>query len=364
MTIIFVIIGLSVLILGHEAGHFFAAKAMGLRVDEFGFGFPPRIFAWRPKRKIKEGNGAFRQAEGDIEYSINWLPFGGFVKIAGENDRIGGGIEKLNALPEEDKKKVFIFQPAWKRSIIILAGVAMNFVIAWVLFSASFMTGTPKAVFVGGVQESSPAYSVGIASGDIIRNFTDVGEFIDYVNENRGKEITVSVLRGSEEIDFNVVPRVETGPDEGALGVSLSQVGVSPEGFFSSIVSGAKQTYFVSLATIEGFYMMLKNLVIRGSIPSEVAGPVGIFSMANQVGKVGVFYLVSLIALISVNLAILNLIPFPALDGGRFLFIVIEKIKGSPIPVKTEAIVNGVGFALLILLLIVVTVRDVAKILG
>ncbi|MBI3589359.1 MAG: RIP metalloprotease RseP [Candidatus Liptonbacteria bacterium] len=361
MTIILVIIGLSVLILGHEWGHFFAAKKFGLKVDEFGFGFPPRIFAWRPKTK---GNGTLRADQGspgETEYSLNWLPFGGFVKIAGENDRIGGDLDKLRTLPPEEKKRIFLFQPAWKRSVIILAGIMVNFVIGWILFSVVFMLGTPKALIITQVQPGSPAETVGIKPNDIVKGYVDSETFVNFVNANRGKEIEVTVLRSGGELSLKVVPRVKVGPNEGALGVGLSSAGEERQGFFQSIFYGLEQTGLVTWGTVQGFYLLFKDLVTTGKLAAEITGPVGIFTIANQVGKIGWAYLINLVALISVNLAVINLIPFPALDGGRFFLILIEKVKGSPVPIKLEAILNGVGFALLVALMLVITVRDVVR---
>lgn len=346
MTILFVVVGLSLLILGHEWGHFFAAKKFGLKVDEFGFGFPPRMFARR---------------KGETEYSFNWLPFGGFVKIAGENDRMTGDLDKLNNLTEPEKKRIFLFQPAWKRSVIILAGIFVNFVIGWVLFAGVAMVGTPQVLIISNVQENSPAAAAGILPNDVVKDYKDADSFINFVNENRGKEISFSVLRGSEEMMITATPRAQVVEGEGGLGVGLAPAGAEPQGFFGSIKSGFEQTVFVTKGTFAGFYLMLKGLVTSGRVPADIAGPVGIFSVASDVGRIGFAYLVNLIALISINLAVLNLIPFPALDGGRFLMILIEKVKGSPVPVKVEGWINGVGFALLLLLMAVITVRDVVR---
>lgn len=345
MTILIVVIGLSLLILGHEWGHFFAAKKFGLKVDEFGFGFPPRIFA---KRK------------GETEYSFNWLPFGGFVKIAGENDRMTGDLDKLNNLTAPEKKRIFLFQPAWKRSVIILAGIFINFVIGWVLFSSVAMVGTPATMIISNVQENSPAEAAGIKPGDLIQDYKNAEEFIAFVNANRGKEISFTVLRGTEEVVIKATPRAKIVEGEGGLGVGLDS-GQEKVSFFKAFGVGFKQTVFVTEGTFAGFYMMIKGLVTSGKVPADITGPVGIFSVANDIGKIGYIYLVNLIALISVNLAVLNLIPFPALDGGRFVMILAEKIKGSPVPVKVEGIINGVGFALLLLLMVVITARDVVK---
>ena len=345
-TALFVIVGLSILILSHEAGHFFAAKRLGLKVDEFGFGFPPRMFAWK---------------KGETEYSFNWLPFGGFVKIAGENDRIQEGIEKLVSLPEEEKKRLFVFRPAWQRTIVTIAGVFVNFVIGWILIASILMIGTPQAVVVSEVQKGSPAEVWGIESGDVIKNYLRSSDFISFVGENRGKEIEISLQRGKEVITIKVTPRIATTPGEGALGVLLAEAGEAQHGFFPALWEGLKRTGLIFWATILTFYELVKNLLIHGSLLGGVVGPVGIFGVAQQTGELGFIYLVQLISLISINLAAINLIPFPALDGGRLFLIIIEKMKGSPISLKTEAWVNGVGFVFLIFLMIIITIRDVSR---
>lgn len=339
-----VVFGLALLIIGHEAGHFFGAKWLKMKVDEFGIGFPPRMFARR---------------RGETEYSANWLPFGGFVRIAGENDRILDATGAFGNLPAEEKKKLFYFRPAWQRSIVILAGVVMNFVIGWLLISAIYMIGTPFMVIVSGVQADSPAAAAGIQDGDMIQGFTTAAQFSEFTRANRGKEIALSVIRDGSERSFTVALREET--EQGALGVALAEAGVSREDPLTAFISGAKTTRYLTKATVVGFYDLLKNLLFRAAVPAGVMGPVGIFGIAQTAGGAGLVPLIQLLALISINLAVLNLVPFPALDGGRFIMIIIEKIKGSPIPRRAEAAVNGIGFAFLVLLMVIITVRDVAR---
>ncbi len=170
LIVLIVIFGLSFLILSHEAGHFLVAKAFGLKVDEFGFGFPPKIFG---KKK------------GETEYSLNWLPFGGFVRIAGENDGVVKD-ELASTLTDAEKKRIFAFQPAWKRASVMIAGVTVNFLTGWLLLSAVLMIGTPKALVVSDVQKGSPAEAVGVVSGDIVKGFADAQSFIQFVSGHRG----------------------------------------------------------------------------------------------------------------------------------------------------------------------------------
>ncbi len=371
-----VIISLSILILGHEAGHFFAAKFFGIKVSEFGFGFPPRIKAWRFKRKkglssqisftpknlpSKFSGASGETWEDETEYSFNFLPFGGFVKIAGEEEQITSP-EKLGELSPEEKKKYFLFQPAWKRFVVIASGVSVNFAIGWFLLSVVFMLGAPSsAIVVGGVQVGSPAEKAGIAAGDIIKNYSTADNFRNFVNKNRGQEINLQIIRGGKELEFKAVPRVSTKQGEGALGVEFSESGIKPLGFFSALVAGFKESIYISGATFAAFYELLKNLILRGSLLAGVVGPVGIFAIAQKTGELGIIYLFQLIAFISLNLAVLNLIPFPALDGGRLFLIIIEKLKGSPVSVKTQSLINSFGFALLLFLMVIITVRDVVN---
>lgn len=344
LIIIIVIVGLSLLILGHEAGHFFAAKAFGLKVDEFGFGFPPRIGA----RKI-----------GDTEYSVNWLPFGGFVKIAGER----GEFEMLNPDGAQgngsDDPRLLYAQPAWKKGVVMIAGVAVNFLLGWLFLSLTLMIGAPQALVISGVQAGSPAAAAGIISGDIVKGFTAAQPFIDFVNSHRGEETAITVIRNDKEISFNVIPRVKTAPGEGAVGVELTAAGQAREGFFAAVRDGFLNAWIIAWLVLQTFYQLAAQLFAHATLLPGVVGPVGIFGVAEETGKIGFVYLLQLLGIISVNLMVVNLIPFPALDGGRFLMAIIEKIKGSAIPYKVEAWVNGLGFIFLIALMVLLTIRDV-----
>ena len=359
---LFVVIGLSVLILGHEAGHFFVAKLFKLKVDEFGFGFPPRMFAWRPMRWVKEGE-TLRQAQGETEYSFNWLPFGGFVKIAGENDALSNDIAKSDEENAALKKRLFIFQSATVRSLIILAGVIVNFLIGWFLLTLVLLIGTPQAVVITQIQPGSPAEQAGILQGDVVKNVTDSKSFIDFVNQNRGESVTLEVMRGGKDVLIAVVPRAETNPNQGALGVFLADAGTERQGFFGAIWGGLKNSVLICWMTLIAFYDLIKNLLFQGSLLEGVVGPVGIFSVAQETGRIGWIYLIQLLSIISLNLAVVNLFPFPALDGGRFFMILAEKIKGSPISRRIEGIVNVIGFAFLIILMVLLTFRDVRNLL-
>lgn len=350
LIIILVIIGLSVLILGHEAGHFFAAKAFGLKVDEFGIGFPPRMAAWRPKNS-------------ETEYSVNWLPFGGFVRISGERGEFEGispeGETPAAAVTEEDKERLFFSQPAWKKSVIMLAGVFMNFILGWLLIASVFIVGVPQTVVISQVEAGSPAAAAGLQSGDIVKNYTDSQSFIDYIDANKGKPVTFTVIRDDKDITVTATPRTDAPADQGALGVALEEGGAARENFFKALWDGLQDAVVISWLTLQAFYELIKQIFVHASIPSDVVGPVGIFSIAEETGQIGLAYLLQFLGIISLNLMIVNCIPFPALDGGRFLMTIIEKVKGSAIPYKVEAWMNGIGFALLLALMVALTVRDI-----
>ncbi len=337
LTFLIVLIGLSLLILGHEAGHFLTAKLFGLKVDEFGIGFPPRITA------IKRG---------ETEYSVNWLPFGGFVKIAGEEE----GQENATLSPEE-RKGYFFAAKAWKRAVVIGAGVFLNFVFGWLLISGVLMAGTPAILAVRDVAAGSPAAVAGVHAGDLIKGFSHGDDFIAFVKSHSEDSASFTVVRNGKEIPFSITPRDEGGVPR--IGIGLEEGGGEGLGFWSALKTGFVESLNICWLTIRAFGALIVNLFAHASLLEGVVGPVGIFSVANQTSRFGLAYLVELLGAISLNLAVANLIPFPALDGGRLLLIAIEKIKGSPVSKRVEAIANNVGFLLLILIMVLVTIRDV-----
>jgi len=335
--IILVVVFLSILILVHELGHFLSAKKFGLLVEEFGIGLPPRIFG----KKI-----------GETIYSINWLPFGGFVKIYGEN-----GEDKSDK--DVQSSKNFSFLPAWKRGVILFAGVFMNFLLGWLVVSLVFAMGAPESILITDVSSGGPAEVAGLESGDRIVSFAKIEEFQSFINENLGKEITVRVEHLGEVSDFVLTPRVEIPEGEGPLGLVLIQAGFPKSGVVKSLADG----FVFSVKMIGVIFQFLFDLISRAFVGkadfSQVAGPVGIVKITYQAGAMGLIYILQLLALISLNLTVLNILPFPALDGGRLLFLLIEKIKGSPLPLKFEKYANAIGMLILIILMIAITVKDV-----
>ncbi len=345
LTAIFLIIGLSLLVMIHELGHFIAAKQAGIKVEEFGFGFPPRIKAWK---------------RGETEYSINWLPFGGFVRIYGESK------EKLRMMELEtgqpvDEKRSFAHQTIWRRFVVIAAGISINFIAGWLIISSVLMIGAHEAVVLAQIQPGSPAEAAGLLANDELVHFKTATEFVDFTHAEQGKKVSIDVLRDSKPITVEVTLRKLQSETEGPLGAVVSKVGFARLGFFAALWQGLT-TSVVGIAEIfKAFGGLIAQLFGHASLPSNIVGPVGIFGLAGDLGQLGFVYLLQLLAMISLNLAALNAIPFPALDGGRILFLVIEKITGRPIHAKREFWANTISFGFLILLMLVITGRDIVR---
>lgn len=339
MIIFLIIIGISTLIFIHELGHFLAAKFSGIPVEEFGLGYPPRLFA----KKI-----------GETSYSINLLPFGGFVKIHGE--------QQIEAEQREiDEAKAFYNQPAWRRIGVLIAGVAMNFVLGWFIFSSLFLFGTTPELIITQVIPDSPAAQAGLIPNDRLVDFKKAEDFINFINTNKGQEIVLRVKREDKELLIKTTPRFEVPKGEGALGIGINQIGFPKLPFFASLKEGLITSLNIISATFKAIGSLFAGIFTEGKILEGVVGPVGIFQIAFKTAQAGLVYFLTLIGFITINLAVLNILPFPALDGGRILFVLIEKIKGSRIPIKQEALANAIGFAILLFLMFVITIRDITR---
>jgi len=343
LQVVFVI---GLLIFFHELGHFLAARAVGVPVEEFGFGYPPRLL------KIGEWQGT--------EITLNWIPFGGFVRPKGEADEtVEGGMAAASA---------------WKRLVIALSGPVMNFIIGiLVLVLVYTAMGTPVSneALITQIAPESPAMQVGIQPGDIIfsvegENIESIEHLIDKINANVGREITLTIERDGETQSLNITPRENPPQGEGAIGVALSNP-LKPTPFFQSIGQAFETTGFIIRETI-----LLPVRLISGNVDPEVARPVGykgifdIYSQAVEMDQETDVYTaeplpiftLSIIANISIALGITNLLPIPALDGGRILFTLPELIFGKRIPQKFENAVNTISFLLLILLMVFITILD------
>lgn len=369
MVILIVIVSLSILILVHELGHFLLAKLFGVKVEEFGLGFPPRLW----KKKI-----------GETVYSLNLLLFGGFVKIFGEDGekqsqptnapestkiRIPSG--HSDVFVDLDRGRSFAAQPIWQRSVIVLAGIFMNLILGWLVLSVVFMLGSPSHLMVADVASDSPASGAGLSRGDFILEISQAGkilsdpvkasDFIEFMKDAKGEQVLLKVQHQGAIKEVEVAGRQNPPAGQGPLGVSLVEAGFPAEPFFKSIGTAFTTTIKTTGLIVVAFVNLFGKIFVSPEVLETVSGPVGIFALASQAGSMGLVYLLQLMALISLNLAVLNFIPFPALDGGRFLFLILEKIKGSPISPKFQRVVNTVGFAFLIVLMVIVTVRDISR---
>lgn len=366
-TIIIFILVLSVLVLVHEAGHFFTARKFGVKADEFGLGFPPRAIGvykdvkgkWR--RLI--GNKDLEALEGDAKpsdtvYSLNYLPLGGFVKIKGENG---------DSREEQDS---FGAKKIWQRTIILAAGVIMNVILAFVLFSVCYLVGAPQSVEQGGkiqiteVLKESPAAAAGILSGDVIlgadgNNFSSVAQVQDYISSKGNTDVSLNILRGQENISLVIKPEIKD--NKAIIGVGLDQIDTVRYPFFKAIWEGAKHTIILLWLIIAAFFGLIRDLIIGAGAGDAVGGPIRIAQMTGEVARFGFVNLMNFTALLSLNLAVINFLPFPALDGGRILFLAIEKIKGKPVKRETEALIHNIGFMLLMALIVLVTYKDIAR---
>ena len=337
--IIAIIIFLSIFVLIHELGHFLLAKKFGLLVEEFGFGLPPRVWG----KKI-----------GETIYSINALPFGGFVKIYGEN---------REEESQKDASRSFGLLPIGKRAMIISAGVLMNFLLGWLVISIVLNIGIPQAILITDVAQNSPAAEVGLIASDKILGFSKADEFIKYIDEYRGENVVLKIERGGKEMEIQAVPRINPPAGQGALGVALTEVNLPKQNFLSSIWEGLKTSLSIVGTIFAAIFRLIQSALIGKASLETISGPVGIVKITAQAGSLGFIYLLQLLALISLNLVVINIFPFPALDGGRLLFLLIEKIKGSPLPAKFERYANTAGMALLLFLMAVITIKDIMGII-
>ena len=253
----------------------------------------------------------------------------------------------------------FYTQPTWKKSIIVLAGIVVNFILGWLLVSTVLMVGTPKTLVITGIEPGSPAAQIGIAAGDVVKNFTDAQSFIDFVDAHRGQPTDHISAKWQRDRCHCHATRTNVGPNEGPIGVRSCRRRNNARTVLSGALGRTADIIHSCRLIFQTLWQLIKNLFVHASLLAGVVGPVGIFGVAEETGKIGAIYLVQLLGIISLNLAVVNLIPFPALDGGRFLMVIIEKIKGSAIPEKVEAWVNGLGFAFLLLLMLLLTIRDV-----
>lgn len=384
MAILLFFIVLFILILVHEWGHFIVAKKTGMRVDEFGIGFPPKLFS------IKKG---------ETEYSFNSLPIGGFVRIWGENyeqefSPVAGETSdrRSEAIAEAgeggtrvvDTSRAFGNRPKWAQILVLIAGVTMNILFAWFLFTVTALIGTPTPVdeavatesaelYVVGVLPDSPAASVptgakvtGITAGEIFVEGPTATEFSDVVQQANGTPVTITYEINGDTESVTITPvrgLIAEQSERYVVGASLALFEVQQMDMLTAISDGFTSTWHGLVAISAGLWSLISQTFSGNADFSQVAGPIGIVGMVGDAASYGITALLTFTAIISLNLAVINLLPFPALDGGRVVFVLIEAVTRRRIPPEWAGRVNLAGFAILMFLMIAVTFNDITRLL-
>ena len=370
ITAIIFILVLSLLVFVHELGHFLTARRLGVKAEEFGFGFPPRLFGF-----YKDSSGKWRIIKGNKEvnapktiYSINALPLGGFVRIKGENG-------------DNNDSDSFAGKKIWRRALILVAGVLMNIILAGVLLSIGFAVGLPASLDgavitkemkitdrqarVMTVSKESPAEIAGLKTGDSITAISNQPVFkaedIQNILKNQNTSIDITYRRAGAE--YQTTAQTIYNPELGrsVLGVEINEIGTVRYPWYLAPWYGFKSAILMLAAIFVAFYDLIVGLFAGHGAGDAVGGPVKIAQMTGEAARFGFSYLINFVALLSLNLAVINILPLPALDGGRLLFLLIEKIKGSPVKKEAEAIVHTIGFWLLILLMVLITYKDIFR---
>ncbi len=344
---------LALLVLAHEFGHFIVARSRGVRVEEFGFGFPPRLFGFQ---------------KGGTFYSFNLLPLGGFVKISGENDSASSD------------PKNFSSHSLQARAAILSAGVIFNIILAFIIFSSAVYIGLPidastplltaktggNEITVVEVLPQSAAESAGIAAGDKILSLeSETGEKIipssisdiqAFTKNHLSQKIAVEIERGKKS---KTLSAILSSSAVSPLGVAMTEIGIISAPWYKIPLVGLELTVSALWGTIKGLFFIIGLIFSGASVAGLVSGPVGIFSVVSGSLVFGLPVLMSLVAILSLNLAIINLIPIPGLDGGRLLFLVFEAARGKPVGQKVSGLAHTAGFAILIVLMAVITYLDI-----
>lgn len=356
ITLLIFLAVLSVLVFVHEFGHFITAKRARLRVDEFGFGFPPRL--WGIKR-------------GDTIYSINALPFGGFVRIKGESGE------------DSHDQDSFSSRPVWQRLLIIVAGVVMNVLLTVVLLAGGYLIGFPQIlegeiskyasvrgehIEILSVLPKSPAEKSGLKPGDWIIGGDEhkyvparTEEFRAWISERVGALTQIPIAHEGVRRNITVTPEILEKTGKAGIGVTIADVGIVRYPIWLAIPKAVEMTGFLAKTIVVSFGTLIRDWFSGQPVTAELAGPVGIAVLTGQAARQGFVFLLQFVAILSLNLAILNILPIPALDGGRALFILLEKFLRRKVTRHVEHLIHQVGFVLLILLVLFVTYRDLGK---
>ncbi len=362
MFILLFILILAVLVFVHELGHFWSAKKSGIKVEEFAIGFPPTIFS----KKIKE-----------TIYKLNIIPFGGYVKIFGEDPQVN-----FENLSESEKSQNFQYKSKMTQIFVLISGVLMNILFAFVLIWVSFVIGTSApvkyskfsevsnpALTITSVMPNSPAQKAGLKALDKVifaengkeslQDPIDSQKLTELIQKSDKVTFLVKREKDPNSLKFEIETSSKLVSDKKAIGVSLDNIGILKLPIHKAFLEAVLTTKDLLVSITFGIFHFLTGIFSSSSI-ADVSGPVGIARVVKEASSLGISYIISLTALISLNLAVLNLIPFPALDGGRIFFILIEAVTRKKIKPSILNVANGLGFLILILLMILVTVKDVS----
>ncbi len=355
---------LLVLVIVHEFGHFIVAKWTNMRVDEFAFGFPPKLFS---------------KKHGETTYTINSLPLGGFVSIWGENGSKEDGLEG----GAKNHPRAFGNRPWWAQLSVLVAGVVMNMLLALVIFIGisygNVHISTSDAVYGSRVKNTqlividavreSPAYQAGIVPGSILikvtaggmqANLTTATSLVSFIGNHPNDAFAITYRRTDGTIAQTVIASVYgIVPEKKVIGISVDSVGTIETSLGEAIKIGSRQTYDMTVTTLSGLLSLVTSLGKGENILSSLSGPIGIAKIVGETSSTGIASILTLVAVLSINLAIFNSLPLPALDGGRIIVVCFETITKRKVPFKYYSLVNVVGFFMLILLLVLVTIHDI-----
>lgn len=356
-TILFIFI-LAIVVIGHEFGHFIVAKWNGVKVEEFGFGLPPKIWGFKPKNS-------------ETEYNINALPIGGYVKLLGEEG------------DNRENPRSFAAKKPWQRIAILSAGVIMNIIIAIISFTIVGMLGTQVGIdeaninsnkysnitiLITTVAENSPADKADLRLGDEIQTIAGIkvittNDVSNIIKDNLGKKVDIVVKRGDQTLTKTLEPRENPPAGQGSIGITQELTGFMKLSFWDALQTSFIKIYIIIFTTISVLGQMLMSLFTQAPLPPEasVTGPVGLVQIVGDIKDLGLDYIITFIGLISTSLAFFNILPIPALDGGRIVFVIIEWIKGSPVKKELENRFHLVSYSLLLVLILLVTIKDIIK---
>ncbi len=355
LTAITFFVILTILVLIHELGHYAVARIVGVRVEEFGLGLPPRIWG----KKV-----------GNTVYSLNWLPIGGFVRLAGEDAEAHDP-----KLAKTAKYREFFWARSKKeRSAILVAGVFMNFILAVVITAALLVTGVKEPsgkVHVEKVVVNSPAAAAGLREGDIILSVAErphaptpikaPAELISFVKDNAGREIVLIIQREGKTSSVSVTPRREVPPGEGPLGVAVSDMMTKRYSLKEAPLKALTINVMRMRDMVTSLGGTVWRLITLRPPESDVAGPIGIAQVTGQAVKFGWAAVLEFASILSLNLAVLNILPIPALDGGRLAFVFLEKILGKKVRPAFEKSTHQIGMLILLGLIVLVSINDILR---